>query len=139
MKLSGVQVETGLVYTKNVLRMLFWSCPLPLSLSITMLMRKCCYQFELHRVYRAKHECFSHAFQCLHFHFIDCRILYQEIDYINEGKNADRFRRDFRNIKWVRVPVCATTRELNIFPYYLSRRPFIIKRDSIMLGKRKMQ
>ncbi|KAK8504186.1 hypothetical protein V6N13_062545 [Hibiscus sabdariffa] len=32
-------------------------------------------------------------------------ILYQEIDYINEGKNADRFRRDFRNIKWVRVPM----------------------------------
>ncbi|KAL0016599.1 hypothetical protein SO802_003668 [Lithocarpus litseifolius] len=26
-------------------------------------------------------------------------ILYQEIDYINEGKNAGRFRRDFRNIK----------------------------------------
>ncbi|CAD5189961.1 unnamed protein product [Musa acuminata subsp. malaccensis] len=33
------------------------------------------------------------------------RILYQEIDYINEGKNADRFRRDFRNLKWVRVPL----------------------------------
>lgn len=32
-------------------------------------------------------------------------ILYQEIDYINEGKNADRFRRDFRNMKWVRVPL----------------------------------
>ncbi|XVF71721.1 hypothetical protein PTKIN_Ptkin12aG0062400 [Pterospermum kingtungense] len=32
-------------------------------------------------------------------------ILYQEIDYINEGKNADRFRRHFRNIKWVRVPM----------------------------------
>lgn len=32
-------------------------------------------------------------------------ILYQEIDYINEGKNADRFRRDYRNIKWVRVPL----------------------------------
>ncbi|KAI5055059.1 hypothetical protein GOP47_0030204 [Adiantum capillus-veneris] len=31
-------------------------------------------------------------------------ILYQEIDYINEGRNADRFRRDFRNIKWARVP-----------------------------------
>ncbi|XP_008813062.1 LOW QUALITY PROTEIN: protein ACTIVITY OF BC1 COMPLEX KINASE 7, chloroplastic-like [Phoenix dactylifera] len=31
--------------------------------------------------------------------------LYQEIDYINEGKNADRFRREFRNIKWVRVPL----------------------------------
>ncbi|MBA0548960.1 hypothetical protein Golob_020022, partial [Gossypium lobatum] len=35
-------------------------------------------------------------------------ILYQEIDYINEGKNADRFRRDFRNIKWVRVPILRT-------------------------------
>ncbi|ESR61055.1 hypothetical protein CICLE_v10014453mg [Citrus x clementina] len=32
-------------------------------------------------------------------------ILYQELNYINEGKNADRFRRDFRNIKWVRVPL----------------------------------
>lgn len=39
-------------------------------------------------------------------YLIDFRILYQEIDYINEGKNADRFRRDFRNTKWVRVPVC---------------------------------
>ncbi|RVX08308.1 Protein activity of BC1 complex kinase 7, chloroplastic [Vitis vinifera] len=34
-----------------------------------------------------------------------CPDLYQEIDYINEGKNADRFRRDFRNVKWVRVPL----------------------------------
>lgn len=33
------------------------------------------------------------------------KILYEEIDYINEGKNADRFRRDFRNVKWVRVPM----------------------------------
>ncbi|XP_057506639.1 protein ACTIVITY OF BC1 COMPLEX KINASE 7, chloroplastic [Actinidia eriantha] len=33
------------------------------------------------------------------------KILYEEIDYINEGKNADRFRRDFRNMKWVRVPL----------------------------------
>ncbi|PKI76855.1 protein ACTIVITY OF BC1 COMPLEX KINASE 7, chloroplastic-like [Punica granatum] len=32
-------------------------------------------------------------------------ILYQEIDYINEGKNADKFRRNFRNVKWVRVPL----------------------------------
>ncbi|KAG0461661.1 hypothetical protein HPP92_021958 [Vanilla planifolia] len=32
------------------------------------------------------------------------RILYEEIDYINEGRNADMFRRDFRNVKWVRVP-----------------------------------
>jgi disease resistance protein RPM1 len=32
------------------------------------------------------------------------KILYEEIDYINEGKNADKFRRDFRNVKWVRVP-----------------------------------
>ncbi|PIN20363.1 putative unusual protein kinase [Handroanthus impetiginosus] len=33
------------------------------------------------------------------------KILYQEIYYVNEAKNADRFRRDFRNIKWVRVPM----------------------------------
>ncbi|EPS60015.1 hypothetical protein M569_14788, partial [Genlisea aurea] len=33
------------------------------------------------------------------------KVLYQEIDYVNEGKNADRFRRDFRNVKWVRVPM----------------------------------
>lgn len=33
------------------------------------------------------------------------KILYEEIDYINEGKNADRFRRDYRNIKWVRIPL----------------------------------
>lgn len=37
----------------------------------------------------------------------NCRTLYEEIDYINEGKNADKFRRDFRNVKWVRVPVCS--------------------------------
>ncbi|KAJ6794905.1 protein ACTIVITY OF BC1 COMPLEX KINASE 7, chloroplastic [Iris pallida] len=33
------------------------------------------------------------------------KILYEETDYINEGKNADRFRRDYRNIKWVRIPL----------------------------------
>ncbi|XP_057466459.1 protein ACTIVITY OF BC1 COMPLEX KINASE 7, chloroplastic-like [Actinidia eriantha] len=33
------------------------------------------------------------------------KLLYEEIDYINEGKNADRFSRQFRNIKWVRVPL----------------------------------
>lgn len=32
-------------------------------------------------------------------------ILYQEIDYINEGRNADKFRRDFRNVKWIRIPL----------------------------------
>lgn len=31
-------------------------------------------------------------------------ILYQEIDYISEGKNADRFKRNFRSAPWVRVP-----------------------------------
>ncbi|KAF5837683.1 ABC1 family-domain-containing protein [Dunaliella salina] len=31
-------------------------------------------------------------------------VLYDEIDYINEGRNADRFRRNFRNVPWVRVP-----------------------------------
>ncbi|GAX86017.1 hypothetical protein CEUSTIGMA_g13432.t1 [Chlamydomonas eustigma] len=32
-------------------------------------------------------------------------VLYQEIDYINEGRNSDRFRRNFKDIPWVRVPI----------------------------------
>ena len=33
-----------------------------------------------------------------------CRILYQEIDYLREGRNADTFRRNFRGENWVHVP-----------------------------------
>jgi predicted unusual protein kinase regulating ubiquinone biosynthesis (AarF/ABC1/UbiB family) len=36
-----------------------------------------------------------------------CRILWEEIDYLNEGRNADTFRRNFRHCDWVQVPrVC---------------------------------
>lgn len=33
-----------------------------------------------------------------------CKILYEEIDYLNEGRNADTFRRNFRGEDWVKVP-----------------------------------
>ncbi|MEB3160115.1 MAG: AarF/ABC1/UbiB kinase family protein [Synechocystis sp.] len=33
-----------------------------------------------------------------------CRILWQETDYLLEGRNADTFRRNFRNEDWVKVP-----------------------------------
>ncbi len=32
------------------------------------------------------------------------KILYEEIDYLKEGRNADSFRRNFRGLQWVRVP-----------------------------------
>ncbi|MBD2294518.1 AarF/ABC1/UbiB kinase family protein [Anabaena sphaerica FACHB-251] len=33
-----------------------------------------------------------------------CRILWEEIDYLGEGRNADTFRRNFRAYDWVKVP-----------------------------------
>lgn len=33
-----------------------------------------------------------------------CRILWEETDYLLEGRNADTFRRNFRGEEWVRVP-----------------------------------
>jgi predicted unusual protein kinase regulating ubiquinone biosynthesis (AarF/ABC1/UbiB family) len=33
-----------------------------------------------------------------------CKILWLEIDFLNEGRNADTFRRNFREIEWAKVP-----------------------------------
>jgi predicted unusual protein kinase regulating ubiquinone biosynthesis (AarF/ABC1/UbiB family) len=33
-----------------------------------------------------------------------CKILWLEADYLNEGRNADTFRRNFRGESWVKVP-----------------------------------
>lgn len=33
-----------------------------------------------------------------------CRILWEEIEYLSEGRNADTFRRNFRQDDWVKVP-----------------------------------
>jgi predicted unusual protein kinase regulating ubiquinone biosynthesis (AarF/ABC1/UbiB family) len=33
-----------------------------------------------------------------------CRILWEEIEYLSEGRNADTFRRNFRDEDWVKVP-----------------------------------
>ena len=33
-----------------------------------------------------------------------CRILWLETDYLNEGQNADTFRRNFREQDWIKVP-----------------------------------
>lgn len=33
-----------------------------------------------------------------------CKILYEEIDYLNEGRNADTLRHNFRHQEWVHVP-----------------------------------
>ena len=33
-----------------------------------------------------------------------CRLLWLEIDFLNEGRNGDKFRRNFRGVDWVKVP-----------------------------------
>ncbi|HEY9825200.1 MAG TPA: AarF/ABC1/UbiB kinase family protein [Stenomitos sp.] len=48
-----------------------------------------------------------------------CRILYEEIDYLNEGRNADTFRRNFRGFAWAQVP--------RIFWRYTSKRTLTLE------------
>lgn len=43
-----------------------------------------------------------------------CRILWLEIDFLHEGRNADTFRRNFRDVDWVKAP--------RIYWRYASRR-----------------
>ncbi|GMH38237.1 hypothetical protein BSKO_06121 [Bryopsis sp. KO-2023] len=48
------------------------------------------------------------------------RILYEEIDYVKEGKNADRFRENFEAVDWVKVPKIKwdyTTSEVLVMEY----------------------
>ncbi len=33
-----------------------------------------------------------------------CRLLWLEIDFLHEGRNGDKFRRNFRGVEWVQVP-----------------------------------
>ena len=33
-----------------------------------------------------------------------CRLLWLEIDFLHEGRNGDKFRRNFRGVEWVKVP-----------------------------------
>ena len=33
-----------------------------------------------------------------------CRLLWLEIDFLHEGRNGDKFRRNFRGVEWVNVP-----------------------------------
>ena len=80
----------------------------------------------IHRVSSKFYELQGYGCCCWSLlHLFGFRLLYQEIDYMNEGKNADRFRRDFRNVKWVRVPVCFHLQNLMIvdahFLSFLSR------------------
>ena len=42
------------------------------------------------------------------------RILWEEIDYLNEGRNADEFRRNFRDRTWAKIP--------RVYWRYASRR-----------------
>ncbi|KAG2633995.1 hypothetical protein PVAP13_2NG297600 [Panicum virgatum] len=68
------------------------------------------------------------------------KILYEEIDYINEGKNADRFRRDFRNVKWVRVPLIMwdyTTEKVLTLEYVPDNDGSLIYYDFGMMGEIK--
>nr|WP_322744452.1 MULTISPECIES: AarF/ABC1/UbiB kinase family protein [unclassified Coleofasciculus] len=61
----------------------------------------------LHRLVRFTNRYFAWAkkynLEAIYHEFFD--LLYQEIDYIHEGKNADRFRQNFSNHPQILVPI----------------------------------
>jgi predicted unusual protein kinase regulating ubiquinone biosynthesis (AarF/ABC1/UbiB family) len=61
------------------------------------ILKKIAYYFQTHPKWGKGRDWLGIYEEC-------CRILWLETDYLNEGRNADIFRRNFRTQTWVKVP-----------------------------------